>query len=221
MRLPLHNLHARRKLQVFHSRPKTLDEIVDAAIDFKTKGLLRIKALQTRSEILAAARRVAALEPRVVLEIGTAYAGTLFVWSHIASRKVIACDLQHPSSRCEIYRRFPPPGSDCQVILIAGDSKSAAVQAKVRATLGSDPVDVLYIDGDHTLEGVAADYEAYRGLVRPGGMIILHDIVDRGPDDLIQVAPLWKRLRAEYVQAEEIIEDAAGVNGIGILRTPG
>ena len=87
--------------------------------------------------------------------------------------------------------------------------------------VGSDPVDVLYIDGDHTLEGVSADYEAYRGLVRPGGMIILHDVVDRGPDDLIQVAPLWKRLRAEYGQAEEIIEDAAGVNGIGILRTPG
>jgi predicted O-methyltransferase YrrM len=108
------------------------------------------------------------------------------------------------------------------VIPIAGDSKSAAVRAEVHEALGTDPVDVLYIDADHTLAGVTADYEGYRELVRPGGMIVFHDIVDRGADDAnIQVAQLWKRLRGEYAQFEEIIEDPGRVNGIGIVRTAG
>lgn len=35
--------------------------------------------------------------------------------------------------------------------------------------------DVLYIDGDHRLEAVRGDFEAYGGLVRPGGFIVFDD----------------------------------------------
>lgn len=46
-----------------------------------------------------------------------------------------------------------------------------------------EPCDVIYIDGDHRYEAVAADLEAARRSVKPGGWICGHDycdIFDRG-----------------------------------------
>lgn len=46
---------------------------------------------------------------------------------------------------------------------------------KVREFIGPEPLDVLFIDGDHDYEAVKRDLE-YAELVRPGGTIALHDI---------------------------------------------
>ncbi len=56
---------------------------------------------------------------------------------------------------------------------------------------GDQPIDLLWIDGDHTYEGVDADIRAWSGLVRPGGMIAAHDHRDQFPG----VARAW----SEYV----------------------
>lgn len=36
-------------------------------------------------------------------------------------------------------------------------------------------IDLLFIDGDHSYEGVRADWEAYAGLLRPGSVVAFHD----------------------------------------------
>ena len=36
-------------------------------------------------------------------------------------------------------------------------------------------LDVLFIDGDHSYEGVKADWEAYRGFLKAGAVVIFHD----------------------------------------------
>jgi len=38
-----------------------------------------------------------------------------------------------------------------------------------------DPIDMLYIDGDHSYAGVKFDFEQFGALVRHGGFILLHD----------------------------------------------
>jgi predicted O-methyltransferase YrrM len=38
-------------------------------------------------------------------------------------------------------------------------------------------LDVLFIDGDHSYEGVKHDLDNYGHLVAPGGRIILHDVL--------------------------------------------
>ena len=38
-------------------------------------------------------------------------------------------------------------------------------------------VDFLFIDGDHRYEGLKADWEAWRDLVAPGGIVGLHDTI--------------------------------------------
>jgi predicted O-methyltransferase YrrM len=37
-------------------------------------------------------------------------------------------------------------------------------------------LDVLFIDGDHSYEGVKADWEAYKGFLKAGSTVIFHDI---------------------------------------------
>ncbi len=36
-------------------------------------------------------------------------------------------------------------------------------------------LDLLHIDGDHSMQGCLADYEAFKEFVRPGGFIVFHD----------------------------------------------
>jgi len=65
-----------------------------------------------------------------------------------------------PPSTCISYRRTPicPPPRGA-----GGDPGRAAV-------------DLLFIDGDHSYEGCRLDFEMYRDLVAPDGLIVFHDI---------------------------------------------
>jgi predicted O-methyltransferase YrrM len=55
---------------------------------------------------------------------------------------------------------------------------------EVGAAWDKGPVDVLFIDGDHTFEGVTRDIEAWAPHLRRGGLALFHDTdiegVDRG-----------------------------------------
>lgn len=48
----------------------------------------------------------------------------------------------------------------------------------VRRALGGNQIDVLFIDGDHSKNGVMRDYSMYEPLVRPGGAIVFDDYND-------------------------------------------
>lgn len=37
------------------------------------------------------------------------------------------------------------------------------------------PVDFIFIDGDHSLEGIRRDWETWSPRIRPGGIVALHD----------------------------------------------
>ena len=43
------------------------------------------------------------------------------------------------------------------------------------AAPGHDPVEFIFIDGDHSEEGLLADWRAWHSLVAPGGIVALHD----------------------------------------------
>ena len=64
-------------------------------------------------------------------------------------------------------------GYDADVILAS--SFDPATVEQVQTILGGRPVDVLLIDGDHSIHGVACDAYHYAPLVRPGGLVIFHD----------------------------------------------
>lgn len=103
-------------------------------------------------------------------------------------------------------------GYDIEVVI--GDSHSRAVQDKVRAF---GPFDALFIDADHTLDGVKTDWLAYKDMSR---IVAFHDINGEGQTDKarglpIEVHKLWRDLRQKYCHVEFV--NPAAKFGIGAL----
>jgi len=218
VRIPFSRYLAFRRLRKYHTAPRSIEETVDWAMHFGRFGYFTIHTLQKRSEIIALAKAVAALKPKIILEIGTARAGTLLVWSSIASEKVITCDLVHRDAQRALLEALPPPASKCKVMLLTGNSHEAAFKQRVAQELGGRKADFLFIDGDHTESGVAQDYYDYKEFVRPGGIIAFHDIVENQPLPGNQVYHFWKKVKPGQV-IEEFVNDPQQCGfGIGIVR---
>ncbi|MEO7557778.1 MAG: class I SAM-dependent methyltransferase [Gammaproteobacteria bacterium] len=220
LRIPFNRYFAFRRLKEYHAQPRSLEETVDWAMRFGRYGYFTIHTLQKRSEIIALAKVVAVLQPKIILEIGTARGGTLLVWSSIASDKVITCDLVHRDAQRPLLEALPPPASKCRVKLLTGNSHEAAFKQRIAQELNGRKADFLFIDGDHTESGVAQDYNDYKEFVRPGGIIAFHDIVENQPLPTNQVYHLWKKVKPQAI-TEEFVNDPKQCGfGIGIIRMP-
>lgn len=180
-----------------------------------------LRPYQNKEELTALVRDVRALRPQTVLEIGTAQGGTLFLWTRLAQADAVIVSLDlpggkfgggYPARRATIYRRFSGKGQ--KLHLLRRDSHSPATLEKTKQLFSGRPVDLLFIDGDHTYEGVKKDWEMYSPLVRPGGMIAFHDIA--GSYDDTQVKRLWDGIKSEFATREYAV-DRDGKYGIGVL----
>lgn len=218
LRAPFNRAATFRELAWLHAQPRELEQIVDTAICFPSKGLFRIESIQQRSQIQALARAVAAIQPRKVLEIGTARGGTLFIWAQLATHKVVSCDIEDPGMCRPLYEAFPPPGSNCRVVHLHRDSHDAAFRTRVEREFAGEPVDFLFIDGDHTEKSVEVDYNDYKHLVRPGGLIAFHDIIEKQALPTNQVYYFWRRFKSQ-TRSEELIDNPTQTgSGIGLVR---
>lgn len=73
----------------------------------------------------------------------------------------------------------------------------------------------IYIDGDHSYEGVKSDFEAYWPKLKPGGIMSFHDITLKGKSQGIEfgVWKLWKELDKKH-----FISIIARENGVGFIQ---
>lgn len=218
LRLPINRFTAFRQLRKFHSQPRTIEEIVDWSIKFPSKGYFRVDSIQKRSEILSLAKMVSELNPQNILEIGTARGGTLFLWSQIVSKKVISCDLNTPGYKHDFYKSLPPTSSSCSVINIKGDTHEPECKKLIEDELNGEKVDFLFIDGDHTEKGVEEDYHNYVHLVRPGGLIAFHDILEKQPVPTNQVYYFWNRIKDNNKTVEFVDNPNQEGFGIGVIK---
>ena len=108
--------------------------------------------------------------------------------------------------------------------LIDGPSAEPATVRRVEEALGGNPIDLLFIDGDHAYEGVKSDFLTYRHFVREGGVVAFHDIMRDGQAQGIEdfysggVPDLWAALRTQY-PSQEFVENRDQLGfGIGLLR---
>ena len=79
----------------------------------------------------------------------------------------LGVSLQRIIARREVSRAG---GATVEWVRMTGAAAGAWYAAR-----GLPPVEFLFIDGDHTWEGIASDWEAWSGLVAPGGHVALHD----------------------------------------------
>jgi cephalosporin hydroxylase len=185
-----------------------------------------IKPYQLRSEITRLLELLAREPPTAVLEIGTAWGGTLFLLTRVAAEEATLVSVDIPegsmaavnATRGSLYRSFARASQ--RVEFVRADSHAAATRVAIERLFEGRGVDFLVIDGDHGAEGVRADFRDYVELVAPGGRIAFHDIVPGDPDRTGEVPEFWQELRLSYPGTfEEIVEDwGQGGFGIGLLR---
>jgi len=194
----------------------TADEAVAAA--FATKGApVDIAPAQMREELTRMAELARALRPKRVLEIGTGSGGTLYAlaWASAPGAGILSLDLTlYPAERRFLYETFV---ADRRVAVWEADSHLDETRDRVAAHFGHEPLDLVFIDGDHTYDSVRRDYELYAPLVREDGIVAFHDIV-AGPYDAVGDAPrFWQEVRAELGSVVELVEswNQAGY-GIGV-----
>jgi predicted O-methyltransferase YrrM len=185
-----------------------------------------IKASQVPSELLRFSAMVDRLRPMSVLEIGTYVGGTLLMLCRLANPAAVIVSVDLPrrlggkygggyrSLHVPIFRMFPIATQ--RLHLLRADSHDPATLDRVRAI--TDKLDVLFIDGDHSYEGVKRDFEMYSPLVRRGGLIAFHDIVEHAPSAGSEVHRFWSEVKLSR-QYTEIVEDPRqGWAGIGVLH---
>jgi len=185
-------------------------------------GFQAMQKYEELSELLAL---VSTLAPERILEIGVGKGGTSWAWSKLSSvKQIIAVDLPNGpwgGGPTEESIKYIKENSNCPYIFFPGNSHEDSTFNFVATELGDHKLDFLMIDGDHSYEGVKADYERYKTLLRPGGIIALHDICTHETSSGCEVEKFWKELRSTVPGAYiSIIHDPSTWGGIGITWKP-
>jgi predicted O-methyltransferase YrrM len=213
--LALGHLHQVRAV----ARNVTFDE----AYAFAKAG---IGITQKREEIQWLVELVRAARPRVVLEIGLHLGGTFFLWSRAAApdAHLLAIDTRPVGrfgdwSPFSLVRRGFAVASQRVTLLMGSDSHADTTWQRVAALLDGRAIDFLFIDGDHSFDGVWQDFNMYSPLVARGGLIAFHDISQNPAEWTQGVARFWREFSAQHKTEECVLNDEPGF-GIGLYRVP-
>jgi predicted O-methyltransferase YrrM len=204
----------------------TLDEAISFASSFEYAGVA-IRPMQVPSELRSLLELLAREPPRALVEIGTGRGGTLFLFASVARPDAVLVSIDAANAegvfggrrtykrRARLYRALGCPGQ--RVVFIAADSHRDETRCAVEDALGGQVVDFLFIDGDHTREGVEVDFRMYSPLVRKGGVVAFHDIVPGPAEHVGGVPEFWQEIRDG--SALEFVDDWSQRGcGIGVLR---
>jgi predicted O-methyltransferase YrrM len=182
-------------------------------LEIAEKSVKEHGAIQKPPELAVLLEFLAERKPATIVEIGADEGGTLWSWSQLPGPpRVIAVDL--PSGPFRKASGLPAEhGSE----LVIGDShRRETFDRVVELTGGLGTADMLFVDGDHTYRGVWSDYHGWRPLVRPGGLIVFHDIVIH-PQFAVGVHFLWEEIRDLWPSREIISVEGGEWGGIGVL----
>ncbi len=193
---------------------KNTSKIVDGAFAFGT--------IQNYKEIYQAVDFIVNQNISSFLEIGTNQGGTFYAWTCAANPGVrISVDLPHgefgTNNFDEKKRNSILSGYPGECYFISGSSQDKSNLMKVEEYLAGRTLDFLFIDGDHTEEGVTKDFLMYKHLVKKDGWIGFHDIKDSQfhHSHNCFVDKLWKKLSGDKL---EYIDNSNGFGGIGFIQ---
>ena len=141
--------------------------------DAKLRGMINMYAAEQRElEVIWFYNHAKKLKPNVIVEIGIKEGGNLKILSTLPPKGGLVIGIDP--------RKEIPWVSDsetaCVVEHVCGDSHAIQTIRTVKDLLGDRLIDVLFIDGDHSYEGMLKDFYDYSPLVREGGVVAVHDI---------------------------------------------
>ncbi len=179
---------------------------------------------QVKSEIGGLCEIIEKIKPKTVLEIGTATGGSLFLFSRFSSSNanIVSIDLPKGASGGfyakmaeSLYKKFGAPGQ--KITLLRKNSHKKETFELLKTIIGNNELDFLFIDGDHSYEGVKQDYELYSPLVKKGGIIAFHDICEH--PIRCDVDKYWNEIKVGKNYKELVENYNQGWGGIGVIFT--
>lgn len=179
--------------------------------------VIRIESAIEHDEAKMLYRYAASEAPEgLAVEIG-AWKGRSAILMALAGRLVVSVD------RFGSYRTLAGSSLTVQIGVFNANVLSAGVSERVRTITGESsgvgeawvelgaagyyppymPIGLLFVDGDHRLEGVRADWLAWKSNVPPGGIVAWHDYclrsagvkqavdeaIERGELEMVDVVP--------------------------------
>lgn len=105
------------------------------------------------------------------LEVGVAAGGTTFIMNHFFGfeKIVLVDDNKHPKSK---FRRDILKGLPIKEMIGGSEEKRI-----IDSAMNIGPYDLIFIDGNHTLEAVNSDVGNYFPMIKKDGYLALHDSV--------------------------------------------
>lgn len=204
----------RNKTANLHS----IKDLVNFSYNYK-HSVISIVPGQHKKEIIAFLKIVKRHRVRHMLEIGTEKGGTLFLFSRVSMANANIISINLPlnqldniarSTRNKLLMEFATKNQ--KIHLIKGNSHFDRTLKEVKRILDGKKLDLLFIDGDHTYEGVKADFNMYGPLVRKKGIIAFHDISDLKSGQLNEVQRFYNEVKKRHKGCYEI----AYPRGLGI-----
>ncbi len=174
--------------------PKSTENLIDFTFNVNTSlphiFFYPLTPDQDKAEVTKLLKLLANQEIKNVLEVGTGHGGMLYLFSQLAKddAKLFSIDLYAEDLQHYFLKRIV--GANQKVVTVSLDSHDEKTLDTAKVFFGGEPVDLLYIDGEHSFESVSRDYELYSSLVRKGGWIVFHDIAD----SKLGVIKLWNSL---------------------------
>jgi Methyltransferase domain len=165
---------------------------------------------------------IGALQPRLIVELGTHWGESYFGFCQSVAEHGLDClcyavdhwlgDAHAERYGEEVYeevRQYNETHYKAFSYLLRAPFDDALVQFQ------DGSIDLLHIDGLHTYEAASHDFRTWLPKVRPGGIVLLHDIAVRHADFGIWL--LWDEIKAEFPETFEFHHSW----GLGVLRKPG
>lgn len=184
-------------------------------------------AIQEPTELAALLVLLRDRNVRNMLEIGSEAGGTFYAFCKVTNPEGKKISLDLPTGASGSCRFASPEAYTNRVKLmssfakdswcIAGDSHSEGSKDAVESLLNGELLDFLFIDGDHSCNGVQQDWDMYSPLVRPGGLVAFHDIKDSAyhRHHGCYVADCWHQLKGKH--KAEIRSGQQDWGGIGVV----
>ncbi len=195
---------------------------------------------QKKYEILALQELLKDEKLERIIEIGTWNGATALLWAMIVSKypegRLYCCDLSFYygsffsalTGKTYDNLMYKDTPYEKNITEFKGNSHDPGFVNMVKAGVGQ-PVDFMFIDGDHTYEGVKADFYHFYFLVKKGGYIAFHDILDTPihRQNGCHVAQFWNEIKKdfeywEFVDNNEYLcygsPNPSKSMGIGVVR---
>jgi predicted O-methyltransferase YrrM len=164
---------------------------------------------------------VGALRPASIVELGTHYGESYFTFCQAVVDFGVDC-------RCtavDTWQGDAHAGAYSNEVFEDVDAHNRAHYAafsrllrmtfdEALAEVPDASVDLLHVDGLHTYEAARQDFETWQPKLRPGAVVLFHDIAERRDD--FGVWRLWEELTKRH--AHFAFEHS---HGLGVIRMPG